>query len=738
MGVSLTTFIEGLFDPVPDGSVVCLSYPSGTGTGWTNAAGSTRTYLKLELQEAHEVYVSSALVKKEQEHLRRNREVQTHTRVIVLDDIGTKAQVPPVEPSAILETSKGNYQYIYKLVDGELSTAYGKINAIYSECAKKGYTDAGGLNPARVFRVPGSMNRKRKPPFAAQVTLWEPERNFTVESLASAFGVSLEEVVPMPTIGQQLPKFEGEISDPVLDWMVELNLVAATRRDWLDLICPWSSDHTPGRDDHAGYKPLGRGDMPLLRGFRCHHEHCKDKSASDFLEWVTLSGGPTVDVFGVNEMPLNIFRNSLEAMTEEERIALYRASLPAIHKSQLPDAVFTMKGEPKESQLPTQENLRFVMNELEISPKLNIMSRTVELTFTNLRRKELCLMEENKQCYRTFIDTCMKLGIRGHRPDIDNVIEEFASVSSYHPFETWVLSKPWDNVDRIGALKATVAVTNNCVLPWGVYLRRWLIQTIQAGFGWRDPKQIALVLTMVGRQYLGKTEWFKALAPAEYRQEGLVINLTNQGAKDSIIRATMFPLVEIGEMDATFRVSDVAALKNFLSLSNDVYRAPYGHRAVRWPRATSYFGSVNRKEFLVDETGSRRFLPVEVRSLIYDHDIDMQQLWRQVYEIWRSGEQWWLTSEENNLRAIHALKFEQQEAAIDLLDAWLATHDDTEHEAMNVTQVGQRLRVRMNPKVKGLMSAYLIKRLGKKGTVLGQRNSWKFPTHMKNTLHVQE
>ena len=132
------------------------------------------------------------------------------------------------------------------------------------------------------------------------------------------------------TILEQLPKIDAEINDTVLNWLIEQNFVASTRDEWVSLICPWSHAHTPGRDDHAGYKPLGRGNRPLIRGFRCHHEHCKDKTTEVFLRWIGLNGGPQANIFGFDELPLNVVRNNVESVSLEEKEALYRISLPKI------------------------------------------------------------------------------------------------------------------------------------------------------------------------------------------------------------------------------------------------------------------------------------------------------------------------------------------------------------------------------------------------------------------------
>jgi len=85
------------------------------------------------------------------------------------------------------------------------------------------------------------------------------------------------------------------VVDEVMEWINKKELIINENNEWLDIICPWASDHTDG-PNLAGYKPLGYGDTPDRRGFHCFHDHCKDHRTTDFLSWVSKNGGPTVPV----------------------------------------------------------------------------------------------------------------------------------------------------------------------------------------------------------------------------------------------------------------------------------------------------------------------------------------------------------------------------------------------------------------------------------------------------------
>lgn len=92
----------------------------------------------------------------------------------------------------------------------------------------------------------------------------------------------------------------------------------------------------------------------------------------------------------------------------------------------------------------------------------------------------------------------------------------------------------------------------------------------------------------------------------------------------------------MGELDSTLR-REQSALKAFVTATKDTYRQPYARVAVNRPRRTNFCATVNPAEFLVDETGSRRFWVIEPKRI----DLDrlraltpewVAQLWRQIYE----------------------------------------------------------------------------------------------------------
>jgi putative DNA primase/helicase len=125
--------------------------------------------------------------------------------------------------------------------------------------------------------------------------------------------------------------------------------------------------------------------------------------------------------------------------------------------------------------------------------------------------------------------------------------------------------------------------------------------------------------------------------------------------------------VELGELDATFKKSDIAQLKAFLTKSVDTLRKPYAKKDSTFLRRTVFAGTVNDFEFLQDPTGNRRFWPIEISTINRDTTINYQQLWAEVKTIYDRGESWHLTKAELVSLNQHSEQFTVTEPTVEML-----------------------------------------------------------------------
>ena len=404
----------------------------------------------------------------------------------------------------------------------------------------------------------------------------------------------------------------------------------------------------------------------------------------------------------------------------------HRANIP---KKDLPDVVLTGGEEPKPAavQLLTAPNLAHVIGMLGLRVRFNVM--THDRVFTGRlrlaerdkrkRQKSIELTADERmqwEAYQVVSDALMLTGIK-QLSSLDDVLTLVARRDEYHPMADWIDSAPWDGKDRLAELADTVKTESTM---WPTYLRKWLIQGVEAVCGWEnpgtEPRQLGNVLCFVGDQGAGKTRWFASLAPGFVMSEA-ELHLNSVGSKDHQLQVLSWPLVELSEISGSKRKSDSDALKSFLTRTTDVIRRPYARRALERPRMTIFAGTVNDVEFLQDHTGARRYWPLEAEGKInWEHGIDMQQVWAQAQAAWAGGEAYWLEKEEVEKHSIETGYFEDRGTAIESAAAHFIEHggNHENYAVLNLTEIRNIVETRGGHVAeRARLKAWLVKKLGK-------------------------
>jgi predicted P-loop ATPase len=100
-------------------------------------------------------------------------------------------------------------------------------------------------------------------------------------------------------------------------------------------------------------------------------------------------------------------------------------------------------------------------------------------------------------------------------------------------------------------------------------------------------------------------------------------------------------IVELAELSAMTK-AETTTLKHFLTKQEDYFRPAYGRMKERRPRQCVFIGSTNSQEYLRDETGGRRFWPMQCGSIDLDGLArDRDQLLAEAVAAYRRGAKWW-------------------------------------------------------------------------------------------------
>lgn len=308
--------------------------------------------------------------------------------------------------------------------------------------------------------------------------------------------------------------------------------------------------------------------------------------------------------------------------------------------------------------LSTIENLEEICRRLGVIIRYNVISKEIELL---IPREGFSVDNHANASLAWLISVCARF--RMPTGQIGDFLCYLGDRNQYNPVANWIRSKPWDGVSRLADLYATIEVEGEAdgditaTKLKSTLIRRWMLSAVAGAF---KPDGVSAhgVLVLQGDQYLGKTKWFKSLVPAELGviRDGLSLRPDD---RDSVFQAVSHWMVELGELDATFRKADIAALKAFLTRDKDILRRAYARLESKFARRTVFFASVNPRQFLHDPTGNRRYWTLPCVAINHDHSVDMQQVWAEVYETaYLAGETWYLQPDEMALLNTHNSGFE--------------------------------------------------------------------------------
>lgn len=229
------------------------------------------------------------------------------------------------------------------------------------------------------------------------------------------------------------------------------------------------------------------------------------------------------------------------------------------------------------------------------------------------------------------------------RVNIDAALDIHASTHAFNEVQDYINGLLWDGIYRLDTVFIDYLGAEDNPYNRAVCRKSFtaaIARAMEPGCKYDN------MLILCGRQGLGKSTLLDKMSRGWFNDS----IRTFEGKEASELLQGVW-LVEVAELDA-FRRTDVARIKQFLSLRADRYRAAYGRNVKELPRCCAFFGTCNQMDFLQDMTGNRRFWPVDVglqptTKDVWHHltDDTIDQLWAEAKARWQAGEQLFLTGE---------------------------------------------------------------------------------------------
>lgn len=304
--------------------------------------------------------------------------------------------------------------------------------------------------------------------------------------------------------------------------------------------------------------------------------------------------------------------------------------------------------------LNTADNLRELVRFRGLQLCFNQM--TYEPEINDLETKQ-AVQSSFTQIESMLISDCNIFGLP--QKAVSNHLLAISESEPYHPIKEWLNDGEWDGVKRVDEVITCLPVKYTD-LSLSV-LKHWLVGCVASLY--ESNFKSKLVPVLQGEQSFRKTAFIERMAkimPNAFL-EGAELN---PDSKDSVLSCIRAFIVELGELERTSKNCQ-GSLKAFITKEIDTVRPPYAKTDIKKVRKSHFIATVNGNDFLKDDTGSSRFVALEMIApanmdklnnlLGWSYDGTgkveqerpelLHQFWLEVKALYESGFGWMLTDD---------------------------------------------------------------------------------------------
>lgn len=446
------------------------------------------------------------------------------------------------------------------------------------------------------------------------------------------------------------------VADPVVAYLKEQSLIERVSADGrIHVPCPWQAEHTAGTDPTATtYFPAGTNGFET-GNFRCLHGHCESRTVSEFLlrigytlsEFEDLtpveSESAVLDALGATDATPNGNIHPLEAPHFERNTKTGKILWT------LPNVILALQRPDWSGVLVSWDTYTARLMVIQADGGRRPFSDN-DYTQIAMRFYQRLNGFETK----TF-----------PLPLIRSAVHQVAEERAYDSAQDWLAAlPPWDGVSRVATfceryLGASSGAYSEAVSRywWTAHAGRVLVPGVQAD----------MAIVLISQQGTGKTTSIKAMVPdlAHYAE----LSLADKDA--DLSRAMMGKM--IGELAELRGLSgrESESIKAWVSRTKEEWTPKFMENRKIYLRRLVLVGTSNHEEFLADETGNRRWLPLRVGSEQDREAIarDREQLWAEARVIFQAQGVCWEDAQRLG-RGIHS-EFETHDPWEAFVSHWL-------------------------------------------------------------------
>ena len=226
---------------------------------------------------------------------------------------------------------------------------------------------------------------------------------------------------------------------------------------------------------------------------------------------------------------------------------------------------------------------------------------------------------------------------------------------------------------------------------WRGCFKKWFVAMVASWM--KDEVVNHQVLVLIGKQGIFKTTWLEHLIPPHLRAYACKLANSNDLNKDERLRIAEFGLISLDEIDS-MNNRELNQLKSVITATDVNERAAYAYTKERRVRLASFCASGNRRDFLTDITGNRRWLPFEVEEIQnpFFTTLPYEQMYAQAWALAQDPLfSYWFDLDEIEVLEEHNQQFRDESNEEQLLPILFDVPAEGRGEFMTTAQISERL-----------------------------------------------
>lgn len=323
------------------------------------------------------------------------------------------------------------------------------------------------------------------------------------------------------------------------------------------------------------------------------------------------------------------------------------------------DLLYTYNKDKEKVFIQNVENIYRILKqhkEFQSRIRMDIFKNVIEIDDHQLEDSDIIFLQTRLSVLFPFLS---KVG----KELVGDAVLKVAKENTIHPPREYITSLSWDKKFRLDDWLHEAYSTPNDKYHKSVG-SNWLKGLVKRII---DPGcKFDYVLVLIGEQGIKKSMSFSTLVGEKWHLE-----MTDTPDKKDFFEKMRGKIVIEFSEGETLSKTDIKKMKAVITMQTDTYRPSYGRFAIDFPRQCVFAMTTNDEKPLKDDTGNRRWLPVECTKEVdikWIEDNRDQLFAEAYYRVITLKETTWEFPEEETKRAQEERRMEDPNT--DIISEW--------------------------------------------------------------------